>query len=311
MFGLFKKQVHEPLELQKADLDNYPPEFSKQIINGEDCDELSQGYGEFGSLTNPIPVNGSLGEIKYLGKLRGESGNALFFHRIGSLNSPATDNSVDLYEVVCMDATQWNKLHFSMYHPRRSNKAPIGYSLMPFNKSLNMDMPFAYGVNSLVSDFPFSLPEAIVEFYGESPGLTFARHAQDKIDKFNFGKNDDLTNAESHLIKETGLSLDKIPNKEQVIELFESMSEQGNLSSEAQTSLLYRLVVFNYLGAAKLMRDDGKNTPPDKLIWLTDVLNKSVDWSEKAQDHVTLEQLSSQLNMNIERFLESFGIRRG
>ena len=174
-----------------------------------------------------------------------------------------------------------------------------------------MDMPFAYGVNSLVSDFPFLLPEAIVEFYGESPGLTFAKHAQDKIDKFNFGKKDDLANAESSLIEETGLSLDKIPNKEPVIELFETMSKQGNLSSEAQTSLLYRLVVFNYLGAAKLMRDKGENTPPDKLIWLTDVLNKSVDWSEKAQDHVTLEQLTSQLNMNIERFLESFGIRRG
>ena len=189
MFGLFKKTIHEPLELQREDLANYPADFANEILGGEDCDELAQGYGEFGSLTNPIPVNGALGEIKYLGKLRGKSGSALFFHRIGSVESPATSNSVDLYEVVCMDGNQWNKLHFCMYHPRRSNKAPIDYSIVPFNKSLKMDIPFAYGVNSLVSDFPFSLPEAIVEFYGESPGLTFARHAQEKLDRFNFRRS--------------------------------------------------------------------------------------------------------------------------
>lgn len=311
MFGLFKKQIHEPLELQKADLDSYPLEFEKEIISGENCDELSQGYGDFGCLTNPIPVNGSIGEIKYLGKLRGKSGSALFFHRIGSLNSPATDKPVDLYEVVCMDGTQWNKLHFSMYHPRRSNMVPKGYLMMPFNKSLKMDLPFAYGVNSFVENFPFSLPKAIVEFYGESPGLTFARHAQEKLDKFNFHKSGDLDDVEASLQSETGLTLDKIPNKESVIELFASMSGQGDLSKEAQTSLLYRLVAFNFLAAAKLMRDDGKNTPSEKLIWLTDLLNKSVDWSEKAQDHIILEQLTSQLNMNIEKFFESFGIRRG
>jgi len=187
MFGLFKKQIHEPIQLQRDDFKNYPPEFSEQILNGEDCDELSGGYGEFGSLTNPIPVNGSLGEIKYLGKLRGKSGNALFFHRIGSVNSPVTSHSVDLCEVGCMDGSQWNKLHFSMYHPRRSEKAPAGYSLVPFDKALKMDLPFAYGVNSFVDNFPFSLPQEIVMFYGGSPGLTFARHAQEKINKFDFG----------------------------------------------------------------------------------------------------------------------------
>jgi hypothetical protein len=194
MFGLFKKQIHEPIELQRADLDNYPPEFAKEIVSGESCDELPSAHGEFGSLTNPIPVNGSLGEIKYLGKLRGESGSALFFHRIGSVSSPVTTNSVDLYEVVCMDGTQWNKLHFSMYHPRRSDKAPMGYSLTSFDTSLKMDISFAYGVNSFIDDFPYSIPNAIVEFYGESSGLTFARHAREKINKFNFKKNEERSN---------------------------------------------------------------------------------------------------------------------
>jgi len=189
MFGLFKKKTHEPVELQREDIDSYPPELARQIINGEDCDELSIGHGDFGSLTNPIPVNGPLGEIKYLAKLRGKSGNALFFHRIGSVNSSVTSNSIDLYEVVCLDGTQWHQLHFSMYHPRRSNNAPKEFSLMPFDKSLGIDLPFAFGVNGFVDNFPFSLPKAIVNFYGESPGLTFARHTQEKLDEFNFHRN--------------------------------------------------------------------------------------------------------------------------
>ena len=47
---------------------------------------------------------------------------------------------------------------------------------------------------------------------------------------------------------------------------------------------------------------------PESLIWLTDLLDRSVDWSEKAIDQITLERLTSPLNMNIKNFLQSFGI---
>lgn len=188
MFDFFKKQVHEPLSLQRQDLEKYPADFASEFLNGELCDELSGGHGEFGSLTNPIPVNGAIGEIKYLGKLRGSSGFALFFHRLGSVSSPVSPHSLDLYEVVCMDGTQWNHLHFSMYHPKRSDKAPKGYTLTPYNKSLKMDIPYAYGVNSLCTNFPLSLPEELVSCYGGSIGETFARHAKEKLNKYNFSK---------------------------------------------------------------------------------------------------------------------------
>ena len=59
------------------------------------------------------------------------------------------------------------------------------------------------------------------------------------------------------------------------------------------------------------MRDDGQDFDPSDLVWLTEVLASSIDWSEKAQDHVALEQLTSQLNMNILRFFDSFGIHHG
>ena len=182
MFGLFRKQIHEPLAKQRADLAQFSPEDRRLILNGLDCDMVPDAIGPFGSVSNPIPVNGPLGEIKYLGKLRGRSGFALFFHRIGSSSSPVCEHSIDVYKTVCMDGTQWATLHFDMYHPRRSNLSPDGFTLMPFDERLKMDIPFAYGVNRLVSDFPHGIPDAIAKPYGES----FARHAQEKLDLYEF-----------------------------------------------------------------------------------------------------------------------------
>ena len=183
MFGLFKKQTHEPVKQQYADLARYPDIFAQQILGGEDCDQLSNGQGVFGSQSNPIPVNGALGEIKYLAKLRGKTGNAVFFHRIGSTGSPATENSVDYYEVVCLDGTQWSRLYFDLYHPRRSNHAPDGYTLMPFIKGLGIDLPLGYGINAMVDDFPNGLPDLIASTYGNQ---ALARHAREWLSKYDF-----------------------------------------------------------------------------------------------------------------------------
>ena len=183
MFGLFKKQIHEPVKQQRADLAQYPDVFAQQILGGEDCDRLSSGQGAFGSRSNPIPVNGALGEIKYLAKLRGKTGNALFFHRIGSVHSSVTEHSVDLYAVVCLDGTQWNRLYFDLYHPRRSNHAPEGYTLMPFNKGLGMDLPMGYGINEMVDDFPNGLPDMLATIYGSQ---ALARHAREWLSKYDF-----------------------------------------------------------------------------------------------------------------------------
>ena len=49
MFGFFKKQIHEPVKQQYADLAQYPDMFAKQILVGEDCDQLGSGQGPFGS----------------------------------------------------------------------------------------------------------------------------------------------------------------------------------------------------------------------------------------------------------------------
>jgi len=186
MFGFLKKEIHEPVELQRKDIMAYQKPVRSWILSGEDCDQVQGAYSAFGSLTNPIPVNGSIGEIKYLGKLRGRTGRALFFHRIKSTNSPVCQHPVDVYETVCMDGTQWQTINFDMYHPRRSNLAPLGYSLMTYDKRLKFDIPFAYGVDFFVKDFPYGLLDSLVECYGAEMGRVFARHAGEHLRKVNF-----------------------------------------------------------------------------------------------------------------------------
>lgn len=126
-----------------------------------------------------------------------------------------------------------------------------------------------------------------------------------------FGKKGGLRIATSNLKKQYGLTLDKTPNKRSIIDNFERMSAEATLSAEAQTALLYRLVVMNYLAAASIMRNSGEIIDPSRLLWLTELADASVDWSEKANDHVTLEELTSPLNMNIFRFFEFLGIHYG
>ena len=185
MFRLFAKKIHEPEQQQRADVEQYPTLVARLILSGESCDQVKGSHEAFGSLTNPIPVNGALGEIKYLAKLRGVTGQALFFHRLGSVTSPVTHGSVDLYEVVCLDGTQWGRLYFDMYHPRRSIHAPDGYSLVPFNKALGMDLPLGFGVNATVPDFPYGLPELLVRAYGNE---ALGRHAQDWLGRYEFAR---------------------------------------------------------------------------------------------------------------------------
>ncbi len=192
MFSFFKKQIHESLELQKEDIIDCAGEINaSHFLNGESCDQITGGYGEFGSITNPIPVNGPMGEIKYLGKLRKDSGLQIFFHRTCSALSQITSNMVDIYEIVCVDGTSWNQLCFCMYHPRRSNMAPNGYYLQPVDKKLGMDLPYVYGINEFVEDFPFSLPSKLVEKYDDHITHKLANQAQTFINKFhlNFVNN--------------------------------------------------------------------------------------------------------------------------
>jgi hypothetical protein len=123
-----------------------------EIVGGLDVDELPHGIGEFGrSAENPIPVNGVFGELVYLSLLKTQDTNQrLLFHRLGSVES------IDIYETVSIDGHNWDILFFSFYHPRKSRKAPNGYSIAKLS-----NQPLFYGTNRRVEGFPYGLQEAI------------------------------------------------------------------------------------------------------------------------------------------------------
>jgi hypothetical protein len=89
----------------------------------------------------------------------------VFFHRIGSFESAGTVQSIDVYEVVSVDGIQWANICLDMYHPRRSNLAPQGFQLEPLPKNRDFDLPFGFGSNQLVKNFPYGLPEVLEKQY--------------------------------------------------------------------------------------------------------------------------------------------------
>lgn len=193
MFGLFKKQLHEPVEKQIADVrrtmtDEMSTLAGKKILDGLDCDAIPKGTGPFGSLNNPIPVNGAIGEIKYLSKLRNPAGKPLLFHRVHSKSSDVTPDPIDCFEVVSVDGAWMDMLHFDCYHPRRSNLTPAGYTLMPYRKSLGEDPFGGFGCSHRVADFPHGLPAAVKDFYGQSMGNALAKLIEANLQQFDFSR---------------------------------------------------------------------------------------------------------------------------
>ncbi len=132
------------------------PEIKDKVLNGVSCDQFQNGRGEFGkNPNNPIPVNGPVGEIIYLSRLRTGTGIPLMFQRIGSLEAEV--GIVDRYQVLSIDGKVNTLLYLSLVHPRKSTRAPENYIL---DKGLHPKNPI-FGVNFSVDNFPLRLDEHI------------------------------------------------------------------------------------------------------------------------------------------------------
>ncbi len=55
-----------------------------------------------------------------------------------------------------------------------------------------MDLPFAYGVTSSMSDFPYDLPDELDKFYGSSGA--YSRHAPEKkwLEQYSFKRSEEI-----------------------------------------------------------------------------------------------------------------------
>ena len=99
------------------------PHILPMLAQGLACDQVPGGHGAFGSVTNPVPVNGPFGELAYLSKLRDAKGQRLFFQRTGS------NDGLDQFDLFAVDMNDTHELWLDMYHPRRSRVAPPCFSL--------------------------------------------------------------------------------------------------------------------------------------------------------------------------------------
>jgi hypothetical protein len=151
----------EPLDIQTAEVGAFG-----QFGIEEGCDEITGSKGPFGySLSNPIPVNGIIGEACYINRLRSKSGVGFFCHRLGSLRSPVSEHPIDKYELAAVDASQWAILYFSPYYARRSLNTPDGMKLIGWSsleKGIRlMSKLHVFGTNGCDSSFPFGLPDIV------------------------------------------------------------------------------------------------------------------------------------------------------
>lgn len=171
---IFEK-IARLMEDEKQQNSMYSPQICDLITNGHDVDELPFSEGDFGrTIDNPIPVNGFIGELIYLSRLKTFSGAHVLYHRLGSIGS------IDVYETVSIDGHGWDLLFFSMYHPRKSRKSPTGYSIVKMS-----EQPLLYGTNRRVDGFPYGLQEAIgnttEEIFGFPMPPSQIREAEEKV----------------------------------------------------------------------------------------------------------------------------------
>jgi hypothetical protein len=159
-----RKHQHDPLadlfervyQLRKSEeLQNERmPDELREIAQQPSVDQNDAAFGSFGQThTNPIPVNGPIGEILYLSELKHKSGLPILFHRLGSIFK------TDVFEIATMDLRFWDVIYLDMYHPRKSRLAPDGYNIWSTNDDSKRYL--MGGTNSLLPHFPRGIFDAV------------------------------------------------------------------------------------------------------------------------------------------------------
>lgn len=109
---------------ESAQNDMLPSGLRELIKNAPGIDKVPSGTGRFGlNAGNPIPVNGTLGELSYLSRLETDSGERILFHRLGA------EDAVDVFEAVTFSGSCWHVLYLDFNYSRRSRLAPEGFRL--------------------------------------------------------------------------------------------------------------------------------------------------------------------------------------
>ena len=161
------EQIRRILEDEQFQLDMIHPAMKAMIESRPAYDQDPNGTGPFGfSETNPIPVNGSIGQLAYLSKLETERGERILFHRIGAVDT------IDVFEAVTFSGSEWFILFVDLYHPRRSRLTPDGFRF-------TQEVGQFSGFHKFLTDFPYDFVE-MKQSESES-GLSVAYIAISKV----------------------------------------------------------------------------------------------------------------------------------
>ena len=118
-----------------------------------------------------------------------------------------------------------------------------------------------------------------------------------------------LSDAQENLSREFGVDIRDTPNYEGIRDVFSKFVFESSTkwSPEALTSLAYRLVVLGHLLGAKERKETTGLVDFKKISELKQIQNRAVDWSEKADDGMVLEYMTSDINQDIETFFREVG----
>lgn len=159
--------IHRIIDDEKYQLELLNPVMKEMIESAPAYDKDPNGTGPFGfTETNPIPVNGPIGQLAYLSKLETQSGQRILFHRLGAIDT------VDVFEAVTFNGSDWFILFVDLYHPRRSRLTPDGFR---FTK----DVAQFSGFHKFCENFPYDFVEKKAS--EQESGLSMAYIAISKV----------------------------------------------------------------------------------------------------------------------------------
>jgi hypothetical protein len=135
--------IHRIIDDEKFQLELLHPVMKEVLESAPAYDKDPNGIGPFGFIeTNPIPVNGPIGQLAYLSRLETQSGQRILFHRLGAIDT------VDVFEAVSFDGAEWFILFVDFYHPRRSRLTPDGFRFLKEAGQFS-------GFTNFCEDFPY------------------------------------------------------------------------------------------------------------------------------------------------------------
>jgi len=161
------EKIRRVLEDEEFQLELIHPAMKAMIESRPVYDQDPDGTGPFGFCeTNPIPVNGPIGQLAYLSKLETDRGERILFHRIGAVDT------IDVFEAVTFSGSGWFILFADLYHPRRTRITPEGFQFA-------QEIGQFSGFHKYCTNFPYDFVE-MKQSESES-GLSMAYIAISKV----------------------------------------------------------------------------------------------------------------------------------